>query len=329
MRTDIHRPSVIVPADYRFVEYEYLGPDDPECLIARREYIAHHMSVTGGTYSSHAHGGNCHVCGAHCMYTALFHHVPTNVYVRTGLDCASNFAIDSGEGEMFRRQVRDALDAIAGKRKARALFDEAGIPAASGYIDCPYRTELTEPILDDDGEWTGRHTHVDYHVKREAQTHNTIRDIVHSVVKYGNLSEAKAKYLRHLLNYLTNELPAKVAKYEAKQAARLDVPTGKLTVTGKVVSIKWKDGYTRWDPQVKKAVIESADGWRVYGTVPAALLDCVKGDVVEFNATVERSDDDRHFGFYKRPTKPKFVQRVSVETTDEDGFRASTESAAS
>lgn len=38
MRTDIHRPSVIVPADYRFVEYEYLGPDDPECLIARREF---------------------------------------------------------------------------------------------------------------------------------------------------------------------------------------------------------------------------------------------------------------------------------------------------
>lgn len=36
-----------------------------------------------------------------------------------------------------------------------------------------------------------------------------------------------------------------------------------------------------------------------------------RGDVVEFTATVNPSDDDDSFGFYGRPTKARFVERIA------------------
>jgi len=60
---------------------------------------------------------------------------------------------------------------------------------------------------------------------------------------------------------------------------------------------------------------KETDGNKVWGTVPEAAflndpesgstlpLDALKGREVEFTAAVERSRDDEHFGFYKRPTK--------------------------
>jgi hypothetical protein len=65
-RVDVHRPSVIEPDEYQFVAYEHLGGGmaDIEIIAENRRLIAEHMAQTGGTYSSHQHGGNCHICGA-------------------------------------------------------------------------------------------------------------------------------------------------------------------------------------------------------------------------------------------------------------------------
>jgi len=71
MRTDCHRPSVIDPADYEYVGIENDKIDDviggAWVLQEHRDRIREHRARTGGTYSRHEHGGNCHVCGAHCV----------------------------------------------------------------------------------------------------------------------------------------------------------------------------------------------------------------------------------------------------------------------
>ncbi|MCP4994759.1 MAG: hypothetical protein GY934_13410 [Gammaproteobacteria bacterium] len=69
-RRDIHRPSAINVEDYEFValeciKIEFFG----DCELARRER-------TGGKWSSHAHGGNCHICGAWMGYSVAFYHAP-------------------------------------------------------------------------------------------------------------------------------------------------------------------------------------------------------------------------------------------------------------
>jgi hypothetical protein len=90
------------------------------------------------------------------------------------------------------------------------------------------------------------------------------------------------------------------------------VPEGKITVVGKIITIKPQDSMYG---TTLKILVESADGWRVWGTYPTALDEAGRGDTVRFNATVERSGRDRDFGFFKRPTQCSIVERA---TTDEE-----------
>lgn len=94
------------------------------------------------------------------------------------------------------------------------------------------------------------------------------------------------------------------AKAEAK-AAIPDLPTGKITVEGEIVSFKCVD--TDWGTTIKM-LVKNEEGWKVYGTVPKALNEAEVGDVVRFTANVEASRDDTKFGFYKRPTRATLVE---------------------
>jgi hypothetical protein len=73
--------------------------------------------------------------------------------------------------------------------------------------------------------------------------------------------------------------------------------------------------------------VVSDAGWSVWGSVPKALLGSWEwvdgdpvttnapveiGDRVRFTATIEPSEDDRLFGYFKRPTKAEIIERASV-----------------
>ena len=60
----------------------------------------------------------------------------------------------------------------------------------------------------------------------------------------------------------------------------------------------------------KKLLIETTDGWRVYGSCPGAIYGADRGDVVRFDAKLQRSDKDPMFGFFSRPTKPVLVSKA-------------------
>ena len=91
------------------------------------------------------------------------------------------------------------------------------------------------------------------------------------------------------------------------------VPTGRVHVEGVVLSTKYVPGFAYASGDVKKMVVETDDGWRVYGSVPTAILDVEKGDRVSFEAACEPSKDKPVFGFFKRPTKATSNHTDSTE----------------
>lgn len=77
---------------------------------------------------------------------------------------------------------------------------------------------------------------------------------------------------------------------------------GRQTITGEVLVTKWKS--TMYGDALKMLVRDDR-GFKVWGTMPKALRvltpDVDKGDRVRFEASVEKSDDDETFGFFKSP----------------------------
>jgi len=300
-RTDTHRPTAIVPEDYSFIAFEHepktgdvLG--DAYIAQANRQQIRRHMEMTGGTYSRHEHGGICGICGnANAIYTALFHHKPSNTYIRTGRECADK--LDAGVNfDHFIRGVKAALEAKAGKRKAEAFLVEQDLEDA-------WKVYTSDAVSED---------------SRGFEI-NTICDIVGKLVKYGSVSEKQVAFVRKLLDKIATGDTAAARKkaYEAERAAQdeaaLPVPVTdeRITIRGKVLTIREQDSHFYYNAVEWKCLVMSEEGWKVWGTLPRAFGTDVQGRKIEFSAKVKRSDNDPKFGFFSRPTKAQIIEEVA------------------
>lgn len=290
-RTDVHAPSAIIPADYQFVAYNHMADTlgDFFFIVRERAAKAEHMARTGGKLSTHAHGGSCHICGAGARSTALFYHVPTNTYVVTGLDCADK--IDSSLNiNAFRRELRDAKEAQAGRGKAKLLLSLIKMDAAY-EIYTAYLTKTVEQV------------------NAASFAEQTVADIVGNVVRYGNISVKQSAYLAKLLEKIA-AAPALQAQRDAEKAAAKPIPAdGRITVEGAILCRKIVD--TQFG-SVAKILVQHADGWKVYGSLPSNIGDAEKGAIVRFDGKVEISKDDAKFGFFSRPTKAVVVSQLQV-----------------
>lgn len=94
-------------------------------------------------------------------------------------------------------------------------------------------------------------------------------------------------------------------RHEELVAAGVALPTGRITFTGTVASVRVDQGYPRTTYRMK---VESSDGWSVWGTCPKALyaqvenLNQLRGRSITLTATLAPSNDDPLFGFMSRPT---------------------------
>jgi hypothetical protein len=288
MRSDIHAPKNIRPEDYEFVALEQVRIEsfgDCSIILMNREIIRKHMETTGGTYSSHQHGGNCSICGAWAIYTALFYHPDTNSYIRTGMQCADKMGW--GIGDKFRRfktACKEALANKAGKAKAATILDEEGL------------ADLWPVYLREDS-----HDHDDRVIVNAC---NTVYDIIAKLVRYGSLSEAQMRFL-HGLKKRLDEWPARKAERAAERASAADCPTGRMVIEGTIVKTDTHDnGFC----ERVVMTVKSDDGWLVWGTIPSSIsYDTVRGQRVRFTATITPSDNDEKFGFFKRPTKAEIL----------------------
>lgn len=93
------------------------------------------------------------------------------------------------------------------------------------------------------------------------------------------------------------------AKKAEEQKHAKPVPSGRVEITGTVLSIK---DYESDYGTTTKALIQ-CDGYKLFGTVPAAIVaDAKVGDVVRLTATVKEKEPG--FGTYSRPTGGEIVQ---------------------
>ncbi len=307
MRNDIHSPKNIVPADYEFVAMasrsEDVSPDVEFC---------NHKHLTGATFSNHQTNGGCDVCGTQHMDYAIFHHLPTNEYITTGMTCASY--LDSQLDDAFKAQGKERRAAKSRMMRRQSL--EAVMPAKSiAYVDKilgdNWSNKMMLDILTAAGveaspeDWTNNC----YWGKQLWKQADIIRDIAGNATKR-DLSEKQVAFLIAM----TERMPATVIKYNARKeddAARKallsPVVEGRGVISGEVVSIKWQD--TQYGG-CYKMLLKDDRNFKVWGTVPAALEDVARGDRVTMTATLAKSDDDETFGFYSRPTKASAIKEV-------------------
>lgn len=328
-RTDIHRPSAIVPADYEYVGIEFMKIETfGDCAIieAARAIVKAHMMRTGGTYSVHEHGGNCHVCGAHAIYTVLFYHAKSNSYVRTGNDCAQklDMAFDGNAFKRFVEGVKGAREAHAGKKKAQALLADQGIERAWPiYIaEWPQHTPECgasgkDQYGDDNGASVPCNCDIVARVRDFDQyEERTIRDIVSKVVRFGNISDRAAAFVSNLLEKIANR--AVMAAQRATEAeAAAPVPTGRVIITGRVLAVKTqeRESYYRGDSGIDtKVLIQGLTGFKVWGN---RFMNAEKGNLVTFTATIKPSKNDPKFGYFSRPSKAFFVKEETGEILTE------------
>jgi hypothetical protein len=97
---------------------------------------------------------------------------------------------------------------------------------------------------------------------------------------------------------------------EHGKSAAADVPDfgdARVTIVAKLISTKWVDN--QFGGGVKM-LVEHADGWRLYGSCPQGICndEPTRGDEVQFDAVVTRSDKDAKFGFFNRPTKARITK---------------------
>lgn len=192
-RTDLHRPSVIVPEDYRFVACDYYGSGlDALGYVGDRMAFRADMERTGGRFSGHEHGGTCHVCGASALYVAKYHHKPTNSYIVTGLDCAEKMDIaDEVAFRSFKKRIAAGRKMFRGLAKAQETLNTVGLQAAWAIYSATDRTG---------------------HAKAE----EIVFDIVGKLVKYGSISDPQTALISRLLG----DIAARPARQAAFQAAR-------------------------------------------------------------------------------------------------------------
>jgi hypothetical protein len=304
-RTDVHRPSAIIPSDYEEVAVWTMniqGIGDCQFILREREIARAHMARTKGTYAHVETSGSCQICGnVQAIYLVLFYHAKTNTYIRVGMDCTMKVGMSADQGRMnlFKKNVADAREAQAGKKKAQALLSDAGLTRAWEIAQENVAARAAEQQAFEAGNCEPRKWSLPYEER-------TIEDIVGKLVKYGSVSPKQTEYLRTLLGKIGNRAAVEAAK-QAENEAAAPCPSGRIKITGTVVSLKTEDNrFSRssYDEFVTRMLVVSDEGFKVWGSRTGNFE---KGERVSFVATVTPSDKDPKFGFFKRPSKAQHL----------------------
>lgn len=289
-RDDVHRPSAIQPEHYEYVAMETIkleGLGDAQFILAERERIRAHMAKTGGSYSRHAHGGNCGICGnVNAIYTALFYHALSNTYLHVGRGCCEKLGLGAdADFNAFTARVHDATAARAGKKKAQLLLEAAGL-GESWRIFAMVRAN--QDAAANGTPWDS---------DKLGQEEWTTVDIVEKLVKYGSISEKQELFLHGLLERI-NTRDERMAERAAEREAAEPAPTGRVEVRGTVLKVETRQ--TDFGP-VTKMTVKTAAGWILWSTMPAGC-GAKRGESIAIRVTVTPSDKDPKFAFGKRPT---------------------------
>jgi hypothetical protein len=306
MRTDNHRPSAIVPADYRFVlsysmpstfeghaipslgincarplprnthnidEPIVMGTHDGTgrcCLIALKQAGAK-FAETGGA-------GKCSICGANYIYGDVWVHTPTGEHIHVGHDCADKYSL---------LQDHSAFQlALDRERRATATQLTREINATERAKFLADKPELAEALAQRD-------------------RHPILLDLDRKLTKWHSLSEKQIGLALKLAGELKNPKPVE---------AIIDTLEGLQTIVGEVLAVKVVE--SQFGSQIKMLVkVSTPEGsWKAWGTRPAAIADVDRGNTVRFTATFIRGNE-KGFALFSRPKQATIVETVVAEDT--------------
>lgn len=336
-RTDVHRPSELIPGYYReLFSYAHATTVDGwpvpgfniSLLCAQRAGQAFYAAsdehkgeaepvkdAAGRPYPmADIHkGGACDSCGAHHVYGSVYLHEPTGECVALGWQCADAVAINADLSERLRIESgrKAARSRILNKIRRRVALRDFAAEAAP---------ELRLALRCD---------------------HRIIEDVrsrlISNAAKYGaKLSEKQ------------EAMVLKIAREEREKASRpaeVNVPApiveGRQTVEGTVVSVKTHDSDFGSSLKMTVKVTTDAGTWLAWGTCPSALgeglelgNDGLRGCTVRFDAKL-KAGREAHFALLSRPTKAAVVRlgdsqrgrldEIKAELAEDEGDNVASE----
>ena len=284
-RTDIHRPS---SPDFDPEAYElfgiftlYAGHTDQtgeyivspfKAAVTGLESRGWNTDIVGARDSVTSR--QCGHCGAHIKYGALMTFEKELALIVVGEDCLLNrFESDltKAQFQAIREEERLNIERTTKATKIAALLE-----ANPGLKSC------------------------------YGSPNRFVQDVMDRLIKYGKLSEGQIEAVIGAVERDAERAEREeVWATEAKLAA--DAPTGKVTVTGEIVSVKSQE--TMYGSTLKM-VVKTEAGWKLWVTVPSSIMgtdEKITGKTVTLTATVTPSDRDSKFAFGKRPTQARLV----------------------
>ncbi len=222
----------------------------------------------------HANGG-CAACGTHFAHGAVVVNTRTDDIIGIGGICAGTWGAAEEIGVRKARARRAQI--LANKRQKNADL-------AADYLI----------------------KHADIAEIFKTVDHEIIKDIAEKLPRYGSLTKGQEDLVRKIAaeEPVRQQRIADAIKRDEALAAAPELTEGRYEMTGRVISMKLVDNPYSYYEQILKMLVQQEDLNRVWGTVPSSLTDDLNpGDKVTFTAAVTRSDDDAHFGFFKRPSK--------------------------
>jgi hypothetical protein len=287
-RQDIHTAA---HADFDPANYKLIGILDLDTSMFRADdskgrKAVRAMETEGFPYVSiHPHG-QCDACGQRLRYVAVLFHHPSNALVEVGLDCLG------GRFAMAKDEVKRMMAEAKAAREAHKLLD-GFLAACDAHQDLAYATYAwnIEAAAPEGADIWGI---------------GPLADIARKARQYGgDVSERQLAFVSRILTQL-DERFTKQEQINAERAAQRSevgpAPRGRAAIEGEIVKVaeKVNDFGVRL---VMTVVLDN--GSRVWGTVPAAIVDEAEvGTRVAFTATFKENDDaDLDFAFFSRPSK--------------------------
>ena len=272
-RTDSHRPSAIVPADYSYVLSYHLATSADGWPVPPFNIDAVVELQSSKAFARTGNIGKCSVCGAHFIYGDIWQH-DSGEHIHIGWECAEKYAmlVDRSAFEMETSRRKGAA-AVAGQRAHNAQLRAAFLAEHVGLEDA-----LKTP-------------------------HDIVADIAARFVQWNTISDKQIA--------LVMKLAAEAAAPQRKET-HVPAPTGRQTFRGVVVSTKSQEGGYGVEYKMTVKVTTEEGTWLAWGTIPNALLESVpvgekgriytlRGLEVEITATLQRGKDE-HFAIAKRPS---------------------------
>lgn len=222
-------------------------------------------------YCQDSKGSTCQFCGASIRWKFFLKSQDGKIF-HVGSDCILKHdhygLVDIVKREKSRIAKEIRQEKLAKKyEEKRKAFEEEGLKRYTQFRE-------DHKQLDEVLDWASTAT-------------GAAKDIFDKLRRYGSISDAQINYVQKLYN----------AEQNKSTNPKNPCPTGEHIVEGVVLSIK--DTYTRFG-EVTKMLVESCEGYKVFGTIPKHLEVSV-GSTVKIKAILTPSDTDQFFGFYTYP----------------------------